>query len=1590
MASPDQISNTESTETSWATSHTISLGSYVPGDHILLVFGINGSGGTISDPGGWTGVHAADLNSNQKWRVWIKAMDGTEGSSVTITTGAGNKSAAQAILFRGARAGQVFETAWDIAVATKGYGSSVDPPSVTPAWGSGDNTYVALGFAAGSGHSVSSYMTNYTLGTDTTSAATVMSASRKLTGSAEDPGAFTLSGSDNFQAITVVLREAATIIAGAEIASGTGSASDATALPPNVVASAEAATGTGTAFFAGPPLAQTPADLVVEWDFDGDGDFDETVETITADVIEGQITRGRDYASQVQGRSTPGQMALVVDNTDDKYSFFNSDSELNDGDNSLKVGRLIRVRTSESSPSDPVELARDLFGGNGPLDVADLGSSWVNQTSAGWSEFNGQAEADGPPVSGAAVNQDPEVWSWTLDHHGTVTDALRPVSGETISLRSSSELTITSSGTSHDITLPATIEAGDLILVYCATQSFTDAGTPSTPSGYTLRWSLGHQSANKPRITCFYRVADGTEDSTNVTLDWGSTSVSTHAVALVYDGVHTTSPFDVTQTGPTSGTNHPNPAPISPITDGALAVAVVAGYLAAGTGSPTTSSGWTSAFDQSGDTGAFVIITKEIPDAGAPHIATMTLTQFGYYMQCVIPERDTSNQVGMVYHWTDDENYGVVYLADRYLIIKELVSNAWTTLASVEVENRADVALGLANNGGSSLIAYMDGVEMLTATSTLTATTVVGLWGLWFAQRSPHISEFRVWDRSRVVQSWDSVDQTGVLATMKVQRVVPFVGPDQAKYARITATGRLGQLDRPITSPASVGVDETQSVGIYPGHMIGNILHRVGALQPPSPIARGDVQLGSVGFSRQRAISLARRAEDVEQGLLFETVDGGISFQDRSHRDGSSVVATFTDDPSVQGFAFRRPEQRDWQGDIVNRVRSEVSPIMPRLITSTTGTSTATGVANDVDIEIPGEGAGTNDAAVGDLLIVAIASTVQNDSVFWETPAGWTSLRPTTDALATRVYAKRLAAADFGTTVTFYDDSTPAGGAYTAALFLVKNWFGVLESGVSVTEFDGNGGGSAEAQAGNTDPPVMFTPWPIGPTLFIPIRAGIGSTSGMSVSSPSDDSAPDGFIAMGGDSTEGNTNADDVAIQWAQRIRTEAVSNPGPFGGTFTGFDLVESAVIAVRGFAGSPPPESGGLPVVGNNTESQLEREAVLDHPHPGILFATEEDAETYNDFVLTRFDQDRPIISFEIVPTSDPRYRVQAYTREISDRVRLDMDGPTGFGIDTEYFIETITHTFGEGTAGWRTRFACSPATDPGGGVDPDEPEPSTPGTTVVLYEAWDTVSTDLPTDYAGVQSPYGQTYEFYDDDNGNSGWGVRRTSALSVENIGDEQDGNSLVITAENGTGADAGKLVSGGLKVLLPQTYCQVEFRMRCEGDQDKMTSPVMILWPVADATRFPDSNNASGTNGEWPAGSELDMTEGDPDTRDTRKPAKTYIHRLTPGATTPYDDSPPSDDDQFFGYEWPARDMTMYAKYVFDWRPEQLYMSIDNDFQFGVVTNDKTWIPDWPMELTIQLDPFPAPATPTTQPQFSLETTVKMYVDYILIRTFDDL
>ena len=91
-------------------------------------------------------------------------------------------------------------------------------------------------------------------------------------------------------------------------------------------------------------MPQAALAILVDWN--NDGDFTDSDDDITGDVLSVTWKRGRDYASQLSGRSRAGKLTAVLVNTDGKYSPSNTDSDLS---GNLLPGRTVKVTAGSGS-----------------------------------------------------------------------------------------------------------------------------------------------------------------------------------------------------------------------------------------------------------------------------------------------------------------------------------------------------------------------------------------------------------------------------------------------------------------------------------------------------------------------------------------------------------------------------------------------------------------------------------------------------------------------------------------------------------------------------------------------------------------------------------------------------------------------------------------------------------------------------------------------------------------------------------------------------------------------------------------------------------------------------------------------------------------------------------------------------------------------------------------------------------------------------------------------------------------------------------------------------------------------------------------
>ena len=99
------------------------------------------------------------------------------------------------------------------------------------------------------------------------------------------------------------------------------------------------------------------------------------------------------------------------------------------------------------------------------------------------------------------------------------------------------ETSFASDGTTHNASMPATVNSGDLLLVFISLHytSFNSPATIQTPSGWTEVWNARHTvSSNVIEVGVYARISNGTEGSTTVDFATSGTNPNSNGSAQCY------------------------------------------------------------------------------------------------------------------------------------------------------------------------------------------------------------------------------------------------------------------------------------------------------------------------------------------------------------------------------------------------------------------------------------------------------------------------------------------------------------------------------------------------------------------------------------------------------------------------------------------------------------------------------------------------------------------------------------------------------------------------------------------------------------------------------------------------------------------------------------------------------------------------------------------------------------------------------------------------------------------------------------------------------------------------------------------------
>lgn len=187
------------------TSHVCTLPAAKKGQMFVLLHVLSTST-TRTIPGGWTLLGPA---FSTRAVLIGRICDGTEGSTLTITTAAGCESFFVPYVLDGVDPDVIHEH----TATSTGTNTSPDQASISPSWGADKDTLIMVPMAlAGTSKSVTSYPSGYTLGqvnalTGTNQIVLGANCAKLFRAASEDPGAYSVSaGSPSWFTTAVVFK----------------------------------------------------------------------------------------------------------------------------------------------------------------------------------------------------------------------------------------------------------------------------------------------------------------------------------------------------------------------------------------------------------------------------------------------------------------------------------------------------------------------------------------------------------------------------------------------------------------------------------------------------------------------------------------------------------------------------------------------------------------------------------------------------------------------------------------------------------------------------------------------------------------------------------------------------------------------------------------------------------------------------------------------------------------------------------------------------------------------------------------------------------------------------------------------------------------------------------------------------------------------------------------------------------------------------------------------------------------------------------------------------------------------------------------
>jgi hypothetical protein len=215
-ATPVVASTTQTSSSGYVTTQVINLpATLAAGDRLLLVAAFGHSSAVpTGDLNPWTLVYAANLHGFHRWVVYERPIEdattaaGLANTTVAFTSTTACRFSAQVVRVTGARAGGS-GTTWAASAGTgTNFGTSPNSPALTAPWGATTNLFLSLFTAGSDGATVTANPAGFTaVASGVAGAGVIVGSARKASTSAtDDPGAFTISTSENWDALTVAFQ----------------------------------------------------------------------------------------------------------------------------------------------------------------------------------------------------------------------------------------------------------------------------------------------------------------------------------------------------------------------------------------------------------------------------------------------------------------------------------------------------------------------------------------------------------------------------------------------------------------------------------------------------------------------------------------------------------------------------------------------------------------------------------------------------------------------------------------------------------------------------------------------------------------------------------------------------------------------------------------------------------------------------------------------------------------------------------------------------------------------------------------------------------------------------------------------------------------------------------------------------------------------------------------------------------------------------------------------------------------------------------------------------------------------------------------